>query len=99
LVIVSIIGISKLTVENRFIDYFKPTTEIYQGMELIDKQLGGTTPLDVIIDADPDFFTPKSVKKTTPKMIHLRMIFLRMRKQMSVFPAVVTGTTVIRLTP
>ena len=63
LVIVSIIGISKLTVENRFIDYFKPTTEIYQGMELIDKQLGGTTPLDVIIDADPDFFTPKSVEK------------------------------------
>ncbi|MDX2494839.1 MAG: MMPL family transporter [Desulfuromusa sp.] len=57
LVILSLVGISKLTVENRFIDYFKPTTEIYQGMELIDQQLGGTTPLDVIIDADPDFFT------------------------------------------
>jgi len=56
LAIISIIGISKLTVENRFIDYFKPTTEIYQGMELIDRQLGGTTPLDVIIDADPEFF-------------------------------------------
>ncbi|WP_321391623.1 MMPL family transporter [uncultured Desulfuromusa sp.] len=56
LTIISMIGISKLTVENRFIDYFKPTTEIYQGMELIDKKLGGTTPLDVIIDADPDFF-------------------------------------------
>ena len=56
LAIVSVIGISKLTVENRFIDYFKPTTEIYQGMELIDKELGGTTPLDVIIDADPEFF-------------------------------------------
>jgi len=59
LAIVSVIGISKLTVENRFIDYFKPTTEIYQGMELIDRQLGGTTPLEVIIDADPDFFTDK----------------------------------------
>lgn len=57
--ILSAIGISRLTVENRFIDYFKPTTEIYQGMELIDQQLGGTTPLDVIIDADPDFFTAK----------------------------------------
>ncbi|MEA3362356.1 MAG: MMPL family transporter [Thermodesulfobacteriota bacterium] len=57
LVILSVVGISKLTVENRFIDYFKPTTEIYQGMELIDRQLGGTTPLDIIIDADPDFFT------------------------------------------
>ena len=59
LAIVSITGISKLTVENRFIDYFKPTTEIYQGMELIDRQLGGTTPLEIIIDADPDFFTDK----------------------------------------
>jgi len=56
LAIISVIGISKLTVENRFIDYFKPTTEIDQGMELIDRQLGGTTPLDVIIDADADFF-------------------------------------------
>ncbi len=53
---ISIYGISQLTVENRFIDYFKPTTEIYQGMALIDRQLGGTTPLDIILDADPDFF-------------------------------------------
>jgi uncharacterized protein len=28
-------------------------TEIYQGMRLIDEQLGGTTPLDVLIDAPP----------------------------------------------
>lgn len=56
LAVTSVVGTAKLTVENRFIDYFKPTTEIYQGMELIDKKLGGTTPLDVIIDADPEFF-------------------------------------------
>ncbi len=48
--LLGIFGISRLTVENRFIDYFKPTTEIYQGMVLIDKQLGGTTPLDVVLD-------------------------------------------------
>lgn len=60
LAIISAIGISQLTVENRFIDYFKPTTEIYQGMELIDRQLGGTTPLDIIIDADPDFFAAQT---------------------------------------
>jgi len=60
LVIISLVGISQLTVENRFIDYFKPTTEIYQGMLLIDQQLGGTTPLDIIIDADPDFLTQKA---------------------------------------
>ena len=63
LVIISLVGISQLTVENRFIDYFKPTTEIYQGMLLIDQQLGGTTPLDVIIDADPDFLTQKAQEK------------------------------------
>ena len=51
----SIFGISKLTVENRFIDYYKEHTEIYQGMELIDKKLGGTTPLDIIIDAPASF--------------------------------------------
>ena len=56
IMLASIIGISKLTVENRFIDYFKETTEIYRGMELIDRKLGGTTPLDVIIDAPADFF-------------------------------------------
>ncbi len=49
--IVSAIGISFLSVENRFIDYYKKSTEIYQGMELIDKQFGGTTPLEIIIDA------------------------------------------------
>jgi len=49
-------GISMLKVENRFIDHFKSTTEIYQGMELIDTKLGGTIPLDIIIDADEEFF-------------------------------------------
>ena len=48
--IASVVGISRLTVENCFIDYFKKHTEIYQGMKLIDQRLGGTTPLDVIID-------------------------------------------------
>ena len=46
-------GTFQLSVENRFIDYFKKSTEIYQGMRLIDEQLGGTTPLDVIVDAPP----------------------------------------------
>ena len=48
-VIVSIIGITKLEVENSFINYFDQKTEIYRGMKLIDDKLGGTTPLDVII--------------------------------------------------
>jgi predicted RND superfamily exporter protein len=48
---VSTYGISRLEVENRFIDYFRSDTEIYQGMEIIDTALGGTTPLDIIIQA------------------------------------------------
>ena len=50
--IISAIGISRLVVENSFIDYFKDTTEIYQGMKVIDQNLGGTTPLEVVIDLD-----------------------------------------------
>ena len=47
--ILSIIGISKLEVENSFINYFDKETEIYKGMKKIDDDLGGTTPLNVII--------------------------------------------------
>jgi len=48
-IFVSIAGISKLEVENSFINYFDKKTEIYKGMKLIDEKLGGTTPLSVII--------------------------------------------------
>ncbi len=58
LVIGTVTGITQLTVENSFINYYKPTTEIYQGMELIDQKLGGTTPLEVVIDAPNDFLNP-----------------------------------------
>ena len=50
-------GISRLEVENRFIDYFHESTEIYRGMELLDAKLGGTIPLDIVIAA-PDFDAP-----------------------------------------
>ena len=45
----SVFGISKLEVENSFINYFDKKTEIYKGMKKIDDDLGGTTPLDIII--------------------------------------------------
>lgn len=45
----TVVGISQLKVENRFIDYFKENTEIYQGMELLDARLGGTIPLDIVL--------------------------------------------------
>ncbi len=52
IVIFSVTGGMRLLVENSFIDYFKTSTPIYQGMKIIDQKLGGTTPLDVIYDLD-----------------------------------------------
>ena len=64
-IVLSIIGISRLQVENSFINYFNKNTEIYKGMKLIDEKLGGTTSLEVILkfpkkeiiksDADDEF--------------------------------------------
>ncbi|MDA7838279.1 MMPL family transporter [Candidatus Pelagibacter sp.] len=48
-VALSVVGISKLEVENSFINYFNKNTEIYKGMKLIDEKLGGTTPLEIIL--------------------------------------------------
>lgn len=51
--VLCVIGLNRLTVENSFIDYFKSSTEIHQGMITIDDRLGGTTPLDVVITDEP----------------------------------------------
>ncbi len=59
IIIFSITGIPKLIVENSFINYFKSSTEIYKSLTTIDQELGGTTPLDVII----------TLKKHKPKKI------------------------------
>jgi predicted RND superfamily exporter protein len=50
LMILAFLGLPRLSVENRFIDYFNEDTEIYQGMKRIDARLGGTTPVDVIVE-------------------------------------------------
>ncbi len=47
---------SNLKVENKFIDYFNENTEIYQGMSLIDDKLGGTTPIEVILELPEEEF-------------------------------------------
>jgi hypothetical protein len=59
IIILSVVGISKLEVENSFINYFDKNTEIYKGMKLIDEELGGTTPLEVILK-----FPKKEEKKS-----------------------------------
>ena len=60
-IILSLFGISKLEVENSFINYFNKNTEIYKGMKLIDEELGGTTPLEVILK----FPTPTNKEEAT----------------------------------
>ncbi len=47
--LLTVAGLFRLVVENSFIDYFKKSTEIYRGMRVIDQNLGGTTPLDIIL--------------------------------------------------
>jgi hypothetical protein len=54
LTIVSVAGITRLRVENSFINYFSDDTEIYQGLKLIDEKLGGTTPLEILIKFKDD---------------------------------------------
>ncbi|MDC1092662.1 MMPL family transporter [Pelagibacteraceae bacterium] len=49
IIIFSVVGILKLEVENSFINYFDKETEIYKGMKKIDDDLGGTTPLNIIL--------------------------------------------------
>jgi len=55
LAVAAAVGANRLDVENRFIDYFEPETEIHQGMLEIDRHLGGTTTLDIILEAAPDW--------------------------------------------
>jgi predicted RND superfamily exporter protein len=69
--IFSLIGISRLKVENSFIDYFKNNTEIYQGMKVIDQHLGGTTPLDVIVE----FSEPNALQAAEPVVTEDNDIF------------------------
>ena len=58
IIFVSVFGIFKLEVENSFINYFKKDTEIYKGMKKIDEDLGGTTPLNIILK-----FPTKQIKE------------------------------------
>ena len=53
IVVFSTFGITQITVENRFIDYFKSNTDIHQGLVFVDQELGGTVPLEIMLDAPP----------------------------------------------
>ena len=76
---VSAVGITLLRVENSFINYFKDDTEIYQGLKLIDEELGGTTPLEILVrfEAEPvEELTPEDLKGMTPEDIQMEREYL-----------------------
>lgn len=65
--LISVVGMALLSLDSRFIDYFKKGTEINEGLVFIDKNFGGTIPLDIVIkfppyvapiqDIESDFFS------------------------------------------
>ena len=74
LTVVSVAGISQLRVENSFINYFSDDTEIYQGLKLIDEKLGGTTPLEILINFGDDsdiFLKPEDLEGMTEAEIQM----------------------------
>ena len=60
----TVAGCMRLEVENSFIDYFRKSTEIYRGMKFIDQNLGGTTPLEIVIDLKAPQEAPAPAPKT-----------------------------------
>ena len=79
LTLFSVGGITKLRVENSFINYFSTDTEIYQGLKLIDEKLGGTTPLEILIKFEPSLveeLTPEDLKDMTPEEIELEREYM-----------------------
>ncbi len=77
LTLIATIGLSQVSLDNRFIDYFKADTEIHTGMQYIDQNLGGTIPFDVIVkfepyettelDEDDDFFVEDEAEQYPEK--------------------------------
>ena len=74
LIVFSAAGISRLRVENSFINYFSDDTEIYRGLKLIDEELGGTTPLEVLVrlaDDYDDVLDPEDLEGLTEEEIEM----------------------------
>lgn len=53
LLVLAVVGINRVSLDNRFAEYFDDDTEIFQGMRYIDQNLGGTIPFDVVLSYAP----------------------------------------------
>ena len=83
LIVVSVSGITLLRVENSFINYFSDDTEIYQGLKLIDEELGGTTPLEILVKLEDETLaelTPEDLKEMTPEDIQMEREYMEARR-------------------
>ena len=84
LAVVSAAGIAQLRVENSFINYFSDDTEIYQGLKLIDEKLGGTTPLEILInfgDDTDDLLNPEDLEGLTEEEIQMEIEYAQMERE------------------
>ncbi len=54
LLVLAIAGSFKLTAENKFTGYFWPSSDVYQGLEFIDQNLGGTSTLEVYLSSQQE---------------------------------------------
>ncbi len=83
LTLVGVAGILQLRVENSFINYFNDGTEIYQGLKLIDEELGGTTPLEILVkfdDDDVEELTEEDLKEMTEEEIEMEREYMEARR-------------------
>ena len=70
IVVIGSIGISRLTVDNRFIDYFMPESNVHASLEFIDNELGGTIPLEIILTRTDGSSWLSFAEQDTLKTIH-----------------------------
>ena len=83
-IIASAAGINQLRVENSFINYFRESTEIYQGLKLIDQKLGGTTPLEILINFPRDNafdLKPEDLEGLSKEDIEMEREYAQLRAQ------------------
>jgi len=93
LIVMGIIGLTRLKVENSFINYFKSTTQTYRELSFIDKHFGGTIPLDLVYKIK-DGKKPADIIMTADTVQHLQLI----QHQLKQYPAIGRILSVVNFT-
>ena len=92
LAFVSVVGATRLRVENSFINYFSADTEIHQGLKHIDENLGGTTPLEILVKFEDvavgndisDFLSPEDLEGLSEEEIQMELEYAEMEREFAV---------------